>query len=239
MVWMQQASVGKLLTEPKLDPQEIASQLRGKLLGKGVKPTAEDTDALRELLKEYPDDLGVRQLYLHWIDQKQYREQYATIIAATAGELAAQLLADPSNQQTRLAAAFCFYRKARALVYMESPELVAKKPIDDPEKHESEIVSAYNQLIEIVGRDRPEFVLLEIRMLRRDRWNGRALQLLEQYGAVIDPEWYVTKRFELLQDLGWSIPANEAKLVFENKYPNSFNEYIQVRMAAANKSKKS
>ena len=116
--------------------------------------------------------------------------------------------------------ASAFTVAARALAYQELPEVVAEKPIADPQQHETDLIIAYNQLVDLFGRGRPEFILLEIRMLRRDHWYGQALRLLEKYGDLIEPQWFLEKRRDLLLEMGWSAPAKEAAQVYATAFPN-------------------
>jgi hypothetical protein len=209
--WIKQTEKPNLFTEPTLDPDKRARALRERLLGKGAKPTEKDTKELQALLAKYPKDIGAKQLHLHWLDQRQYRSEYAKAIVETATTLANMLSSGRQTENTKLARAYCYYRAARALVHQESEESVAKKPIEDPKAHESQLLGIYNQLVELMGHDRPEFILLEIRMLRRDSWFGRALMLLEESASVIDTNWYLANRQELLKELGWGQPAKEAE----------------------------
>ncbi len=214
--WMQQREAASRTPEPTIDPNRTASALRAKLLGKSAKPTAKDTTELQALLEKYPDDLGVQQLYLHWIDQKQYRNDYAERIVESATKLATLLEAvEKQTDETRMARAYCYYRAARALIHMESPQMQAKQAIKDAQQHEAQLLGLYNQLGELVGHDRPEFILIEVRMLRRDNWNGQALMMLEQNAEILDRSWYLSHRRDLLSDLGWSMPAKEAEAVAE------------------------
>jgi hypothetical protein len=208
--WMKQSAKAKLITEPTIDPAKKASALRKRLLGPGAKPTEKDTTELQAALNKFPNDLGLRQLYLHWLDQRQYRDEYAGVIVENAVSLAGLLEQGKQTEATKLARAFCYYRAARALIQMESEESLAKKPIEDPQMHESQLLGIYNQLGNLVGHNRPEFILLEMRMLRRDNWFGRALVLLEESAEVVETKWYLTHRRDLLNDLGWNQPAKEA-----------------------------
>lgn len=227
--WMAQTEKVKLFTEPTIDPQKKATALRERLLGKGAKPTEKDTTELQKTLAKFPKDVGLKQLYLHWLDQRQYRDQYAATIVESAISLASALEQEKPTEATKLARAFCFYRAARALIHMESEEAIAKKPIEDLPKHESQLLGIYAQLSELVGQNRPEFILLEIRMLRRDSWYGRALLLLEENADVIDTQWYLNHRRDLLSDLGWEQPAKEAK---EIALANQSNGSSEVRSAS-------
>ncbi len=212
--WIKQKENKQRLVEPTVDPEKKAAGLREKLFGKKVKPTAADTQALQKLLEQNPEDIGIQQLYLHWIDQKQYRDDYAEKIVATASKLAIELAkVEKQTEDLRNARAYCYYRAARALAHMESPELQAKQPIKDLAAHEAQLLGLYNQLGELVGHDRPEFILLEIRMLRRDHWNGQALMLLEEHAEILETQWYLQHRRDLLNDLGWTPPAKEAETI--------------------------
>lgn len=210
--------------EPALDPAGLASGLRARLLGPQAKPTPQDTAELKALLTEHDNDLGVRQLHLHWLDQSQYRKLYAQEIADAASKVSALLegVGEP-DQQTARARAFCLYRRGRALAYRELPDVLAKKPMDEAalEKNEADLVGVFRQLKTLVAASRPEFVLLEVRMLRRDHWNGRALALLEDFGGSVSPQWLLKKRRDLLRDLGWEGPAGEASLVYAAQFPDA------------------
>jgi len=208
--------------EPSLDPEGLAGELRQRLLGPGAKPTAEDTTELKELLAAHDNDLGVRQLHLHWLDQAQYRKVYPQEIANAAAKVLALLdgMADP-DQETARAQLFTMYRRGRALIYRELPEVLADKPMDEAEldKNAAELVGVYHQLKKLAAEPRPEFILLEDRMLRRDHWNGRALALLEDFGGQVAPHWFLKKRRDILRDLGWESPAKEAAAIYANAFP--------------------
>lgn len=210
--------------EPSLDPAGLTSELRQRLLGAEATPTAADTQELKTLLAEHPEDLGVRQLHLHWLDQPQYRTLYAPEIA----EAAAKVLSLLSNQaepdpQTERARIFCLYRRGHALVYRELPEAIAKRPMDAAEqkRNSAELVGVYRELKELVPEQRPEFVLLDARMLRRDHWNGRALVLMEDFGRQVSPQWFLKKRRDILRALGWDGPAKEAAAVYAAEFPEA------------------
>jgi hypothetical protein len=210
------------LIEPVLDPGKKATPLRRKLLGPDAKPTSGDTESLKKALQDAPDDLGLRQLQLHWLDQPQYREDYAKEIAEAAvrfGALLQDAKMEPEAQ--KIAMAFTLYRQARALGYRQDPDVMAKKPLSEEERKqvEAELVGAYNQLVQLAGTGRPEFALLDIRMLRRDQWYGRALDLLERNAKSIEPRWYLEKRRDLLRDLGWKPAADEAHKLFVAAFP--------------------
>ncbi len=208
--------------EPELDPEGLAVELRKRLLGKGAKPTAEDTKQLQQLLTENDNDLGVRQLHLHWLDQKQYRKTYPQEIADAAAKVVALLDAvDRPDRETELARAFCWYRRGRALAYRELPDVLKAKPMTDEERkmNQAELLGAQRELKKVASEPRIEFVLLDVRMLRQDHWNGRALALLEGFAGQLSQQWFLKKRRDILRNLGWEGPANEAAVIYAKEFP--------------------
>jgi hypothetical protein len=211
------------IEDPIVDPDKQAGALRKRLLGPKAKPTSADTEKLRAALEKLPSDIGLRQLQLHWLDQPQYREQYPAEIADAASRLRGLL---ENNQKLepavkKAAMAMTMYRQARALGYRLDLDLEKKKPLEkeEREKVDAQLVGAYTQIVSLVGAGHPEFVLLEIRMLRRDNWFGRALQLLERNANTIEARWYLEKRRDLLRDLGWKTPAGQAHEMFAAAFP--------------------
>ncbi|MCA9126755.1 MAG: hypothetical protein KDB22_06710 [Planctomycetales bacterium] len=216
----QTKSKKRLGSEPSLDPNRSASALRRQLLGPGARPTARDTSQLERLLKENHEDLGIRQLHLHWLDQDQYRKAYCVEIAQSAQRVYDMIDKLPrQDDQTRLAAIYCAYRRARALAYRELPEVIAKRPIQNPDEFQTQLLSAYELLRSLAGPQAAEFILLDVRMLRRDHWNGTALCLLEDHADVIDRKWYLKKRRDILRDLHWTFPADEAAAIYAQSFP--------------------
>lgn len=221
-LWATKA-VTKLLVEPNVDPTGKAGKLRERLLGENAKPTAEDTGDLQKLLLQHDNDLGVRQLHLHWLDQPQYRKLYPQEIADASARVLALLDAVVKpDKKVALARIFCLYRRGRALVYRELPEVLEEKPLTEEEvtKHEADLVGVYRQLKTLVPEYRPEFVLVDIRMLRHDHWNGRALALLEDFGSQLNMQWYLRMRRDILRDLGWEGPAKEAADIYATGLPD-------------------
>ncbi len=224
----KQSISDKRWEEPALDPTQLASSLRGKLLGPKASPTTADTESLRNALQQSPNDLGLRQLQLHWLDQPQYREDYSMEIADAASRVLALLESVKLDPETKkLATIFTLYRQARALGYRQDPDVVARHPLSDGDREaiEQQLVGVYNQLIQLTGPGRPEFCLLEIRMLRRDHWLGRALELLETNAATIDLRWYLEKRRDILRELGWKPAAEEAHQRFAAQFPEEAQKY--------------
>jgi hypothetical protein len=211
------------IDEPVLDPDKKAESIRKALFGRKAKPTSADTEKLRFALEKSPNDIGLRQLQLHWLDQPQYREEYPAEISDAASRLRGLLETnkkiEPAKQKA--AVATTLYRQARALGYRLDLDREKKKPLEESEREkvDSQLVGVYTQLVNLVGPGHPEFALLEIRMLRRDNWFGRALQVLERNASTIEPRWYLEKRRDLLRDLGWKTPADQAQEMFAAAFP--------------------
>lgn len=206
----------KTWNEPLLDPSGKASELRKRLLGKGAKPTRADTDALEKAINAAPEDLGLRQLYLHWIDQYEFRKIHQDDIRRAA-QAVTDLIAkqgvpqdDEEAAKLIMARRFALYRKVRAIAYRDLPEVTEKRPIKSPKEFDALLRGAYADLMSDAGAGRQEFILIEIRMLRRDALLGSALERLEDYGSVIEPKWLLKKRRDILKELGWALPSDEA-----------------------------
>jgi len=232
-LWPAPDDVKKPVEEPVLDPSGLAADLRKKLFGAGAQPTTADTNALQELLAAHSSDIGVRQLHLHWLDQKQYRKTYPREIADAALRLFGLLeQVKPRSKEVQQARAFCLYRRVRALAYRELPDVAKAQPIKDQKEFEAELIGAYNQMIELGGKRRSEFVLIEVKMLRRDRFYGRALALLTDHTEQIDNQWYLKKQRDLLRELGWEFPAKEAGEVYAKAYPQAVAAEVETNGAA-------
>lgn len=121
-----------------------------------------------------------------------------------------QSLATP----TGWALAYTRYRLGRALAYRELPEVRERWPIANPDEYESRLVAAFQRLTEQTQDGRREFILLQDRMFRRAGKKGRALELLEANRHSIEPKWYLKKRRDLLQELGWDPPYREAARLY-------------------------
>lgn len=221
-LWPAPADVKKPMQEPIVDPSGLAADLRKKLFGAGAQPTTADTTALQELLTAHSGDIGVRQLHLQWLDQKQYRRTYPREIADAALRLFGLLeQVKPQSKEIQQARAFCLYRRVRALAYRELPEVAKALPIEDQKEFDAELIGAYSQLTKLGGEGRSEFVLVEVRMLRRDRFYGRALAHLTDHAEQIDTQWFLKKQRDLLRELGWEFPATEAGAVYAKVYPQA------------------
>ncbi len=130
----------------------------------------------------------------------------------TLERLIGQLDSGPSEvrEDLRWALAYARYRRARAIAYRELPDVLESLPIDDAEAYEQQLAAARDRLQRTFAQPRAEFVLFEIRMLRRADWRGQALRRLEQFAWAIEAKWYLKKRRDLLDELGWGPPHREA-----------------------------
>ena len=207
-------------TEPVME-SAVATSLRASWPG-GT--DAEIFQVLKGEVSRNCCDPAVIQLYLHWLDgpparRKRFLAEIESVARHLICLLEQSLLSDP-DEQIRLVLEFTRYRRARALVYRELPDVVASQPIVDQALLDQQIQSAFTDLIRESGRGRSEFILLEIRMHRRAGNYGLALQLLEKYGRAILPKWYQKKRRDLLRELNWQPPAREAAAIFAENYPD-------------------
>ena len=203
------------LKEPVIDPEKLAGSLRKQLFDSKSGPTVEDTQRLQHALGEHSGDIGLRQLQLHWIDQPRYRDDYWKEIGEAADRVTGLLQKMPSSPETQRAAAFAFYRKARALAHCLRGRPIEKAPIagadglDMKERQQIQdaIGECWNQIETLIGPGTVDFFQLELYCLRRDRWNGRALELLEKHALSLEPSAYLHERKLLLEKLGWTKAA--------------------------------
>jgi len=230
--WLQNWTVGgltsepienlrlpKLRTEPILN-SNVATEFRKKLNWENTAQDESDFLILEQALVKHPDDIGLQQLHLHWMDLPIRRKSFLGRIDGSARRLIKSLESQTASDATiQLATEFAKYRRGRALAYRELPDVVQKTPIEDAQRLNREILSAYQDLIATSGTGHSEFILLEIRILRRDKSFGKALALVEKYGSVIKRQWYLKKRRDLLQELGWEFPNAEAATIYANEFP--------------------
>lgn len=178
---------------------------------------------LSGLASQYPNDVAAQQTLLHWMDddptrRKQFLDQVENT-TVTLGQLLERSIQFHPSAECKLVLEFTRYRRARALAYRELPSVVANRPIENPERLDRQIKTAFDDLVGAAGSGRTEFILLEIRMLRRSGQPGLALSLLEKYGATILPKWYQKKRRDILNELDWTIPHREAAAIFAKNFP--------------------
>ena len=213
-------SLPKARQEPVLN-SKLATEYRKRLNWKSTELDKFDFQVLQQALAEHPNDIGLKQLHLHWMDHPIRRKAFLPQINDAAIILIRSLKAQnkPDPDITRLATEFTLYRRGRAFAYRELPDVVKQTPIHDPKQLNRDIDSAFRDLTDASGTGRPEFILFEIRMLRRAGSFGTALSLLEKYGTTIKPQWYLKKRRDLLKELGWKLPYSEAARIYEKEFP--------------------
>ena len=185
---------------------------------------------MSEFATDHPNDFGLQQALIHWADndpkrRKQFLDQIESLTLQLSNQIAQQLNSKPPKSAEMEALNnvlhFMLYRHVRCLAYRELPDVVAKKPIDDQKVHDEKIDSAFEKLVREAGAGRPEFILIEIRMLRRAKKFGQALERLEAYGASISSRWYLKKRRDLLKELGWDPPWKIAAGIYSRKFPDA------------------
>ena len=206
-------------TEPLLK-SDLSTEIRQQVSWDSTDNDQEDFLTLNRALNDHPADIGLQQLHLHWMDLPIRRKLCLKRIEVSAGRLIKSLRAHKeSDPKLQLAIEFTIYRRARALAYRELPDVTKHTPIEDPSALDKQLRSVYQELTTLAGKGHPEFILLEIRMLRRDKRFGTALCLVEKYGSVIKPQWYMKKRRDLLKELKWKIPYAEAAMVYADEFP--------------------
>ncbi|WP_231742084.1 hypothetical protein [Stieleria varia] len=149
-------------------------------------------------------------------DRKDNLKQIIEVATEFESMLTKKLPASLQGLETKTGwtLAFARYRLGRALAYRELPVVREKWPITDTKRYDDRLRDAYQRLVDQAERGRPEFILLEDRMLRRSGQKGQALELLEANRNAIEPRWYLKKRRDLLQELGWTPAYEEAAQLY-------------------------
>jgi hypothetical protein len=173
---------------------------------------------------------GLTKSHLHAVDTDDERKANLRTIIKRAVEfekvLSVQLPSDSQKlpSQTGWVLAFTRYRLGRALAYRELPVVKRRWPISEPDEYQQQLTAVFKRLTDQSVQTRPEFILLHDRMLRRSGNKGQALELLELHKRSIKPKWYLKKRRDLLQELGWGPPHQEAaRLYLEAGYADEPN----------------
>ncbi len=209
--WLRRWKPGQMPTAPADAPDE-SELMEEPVLADLPRPESVDAGAWKAMVD------WQKQLIASDTDDERKDNLRTTI------ELASQLeksLADhlPADLQslatpTGWSLAYARYRLGRALAYRELPEVRERWPIANPDEYESRLVAAFQRLTEQTKSGRREFILLQDRMFRRAGKKGRALELLEANRHSIEPKWYLKKRRDLLQELGWDPPYREAARLY-------------------------
>jgi len=186
---------------------------------------------LKQQAKLHSNDVAVQQLFLRWMDDDNTRRKdYLTEIESLTRHLAHSLQkqvkgaksegldAEGTGRRT-LAYEFTLYRRVRSLAYRELPDVVERHPIEDQAWLDQAINDAFQELQRASGGDRTEFGLIKIRILRRQGNYGTALVMLERFGKTISQEWFLKKRRDILKQLDWPAPFQEAASIYAEHFP--------------------
>lgn len=199
---------------PSTKPDRSNELMNELLLANLQRPKTIDSSAWNEIVR--------LQTELLESDQDDTRKENLKQTIRLAKQLEQRLVAALSVSDKRLPSptgwvlAFTRYRLGRALAYRELPVVRERWPIENEESYEVELMEAVNRLREQTGETRPEFILLEDRMLRRAGHKGLALKMLEKNKQFIDLRWYLKKRRDLLGELGWDPAQQEAAEIYSN-----------------------
>jgi tripeptidyl-peptidase-2 len=118
-----------------------------------------------------------------------------------------------------------FYRRGRAIAYMELPDVVAKKPIENAEEHAKRFEAAYKDLAQWADPKGDDHFLLAVRRHRRAGEFGEALQLLNKHmGGSSNSYWLYKKQRDILNELGWKTLADRASTNLTHHFPDKIRE---------------
>ena len=209
--WLRRWKPGHMAPTPSRSQSE-SELVEEPLFEQLKKPTGVASDVWQQII--------LSQTQLLKIDTDDDRKKNLREIIPSARQLE-KLLSEQlptASQQlpapTAWALAYTRYRLGRALAYRELPVMRERWPISDPVRYQEQLLKVYQQLIDQTKRVRPEFILLEDRILRRAGHKGRALELLEANQQWIEPKWYLKKRRDMLHELGWEPPYQEAARLY-------------------------
>jgi len=209
--WLQHWEPGRMSSAPA-ESQAKSGLVDEPLLDGLRRPTDVQPQVWQQMVSSQAKLIG--------IDTDEDRKGNLREIIVAAGQLE-KLLSEqlpPEAQElpapTAWALAHTRYRLGRALAYRELPSVREQWPIADPVQYEKRLLAAYQRLLDQTEDVRPEFILLEDRVLRRSGRKGLALQLLESHQGMIEQKWYLKKRRDLLEELGWGPPHQEAAQIY-------------------------
>lgn len=223
--WLRRWEPGKMPRAPE-ESKTKSNLIEEPLLQELNMPKGMDADVWHQMISSQVDLLAID------TDDARKENLRATIdLASQLEETLSDHLPCEAKQlpaSTAWVLAYTRYRLGRALAYRELPTVREQWPIANPIAYHKQLASAYQHLIDQTNDVRPEFILLEDRMLRRAGNKGRALELLEANRNHIEPKWYLKKRRDLLQELGWEPPYQEAaRLYREAGYHDESNTRLQ------------
>ena len=162
-------------------------------------------------LPPLPELLAGMRATLHSLDTAATRKQHLEEVVAAADAMIAAIKPLPSGGPLHETLVDALYRKGRALGYMELPDVVPVKPVNDPVALNAQFEETFLQLDALVDSTAPEYILLRIRRERRRDRRGIALELVDTYRKTHpNPVWHFKKRFDLLTELGAKLHAHQA-----------------------------
>ncbi|EMI22977.1 signal peptide protein [Rhodopirellula maiorica SM1] len=209
--WLRRWEPGRMPSAP------TRSQTESELV---EEPLLEDLEKPAGVASHVWQQMTSLQAELHAVDTDDERKEDLRQIIKSARRLE-ELLSErlpPQLQElpapTAWALAYTRYRLGRALAYRELPSVRERWPISDPVGYQEKLLAVYQKLIDQANQGRPEFILLEDRILRRAGKKARALELLEANQQSIEAKWYLKKRRDLLEELGWGPPHKEAAQIY-------------------------
>lgn len=204
--WFLHSAVSDAAPPAELTPTAVAARHQ-QLVAEGTEPV----EVLREARQQWqqkPASLDAAAWLLVALDDPSLRKKRLDEIVTAADRLMARVEASDLSADERTAwMADALYRKGRALGYMELPEVLEVRPIDDPQRHHEQFEATFKQLDALVDTTRPEFILLRVRRERRRGEFGEALRLLEIYReTAADPTWYEKKRRDIEAEAAAALP---------------------------------
>lgn len=177
---------------PAVAPHSVARQ-HARQLAEGAEPV----DLLSQARAEWQQQpsLWSAARLLVALDEPSLRKQHLDEVVSAADRLIAKVKAADMRLEERTAwLADSLYRKGRALGYMELPDVLQVRRIENPQQHNARFEATFAELDALVDTTQPEFILLRIRRERRRGKYDEALRLLEIYrDTAADPLWYDKK----------------------------------------------
>jgi tripeptidyl-peptidase II len=159
-----------------------------------------DTDAARK--QHLPRIVALVDRLLERIDLREFAAGYGTRVDPDDDEAVARRKRFDARRDLLVD---LLYRKGRALGYMELPDVVARHPIADPATLDAAFEANFRELAKWVDTTDAKYVLLHVRHDRRKGRLAHALKELNEQIAESPPTfWYVKKRRDLYEELGWT-----------------------------------
>lgn len=112
------------------------------------------------------------------------------------------------------------YRKGRALGYMELPEVLVKRPIEDKKAFDKAFNENFDKLKALVDTSGADYFLLQVRHDSRQGRFAQALELLNKHSSGSTDYWHLEKRRQLYEKLGWKHLEHAQRLLILSEHPN-------------------